>query len=341
MNRYDEIYNIRFADINDVDKIMEFFLNNWNEKHILAKDRDFFLYEFCNGNNVNFIIAEKKVEKTIEAVWGFYKYNNKAGNIDVAGGPWAVSKSKENYPFLGVELLNIAHDMINIRCRIGVGDNPASSGIYHRRIEKSYVGKANHFYIIGDVKEFKISVINKKFTNKYKKYENITLEKINDTNALQKYVDIKEYKESIPYKDLEYLNHRYLNHPYYKYNLFGIKKNDEHIVCLIAREIELNGHKILRIIDCIGIREGIRFCGEIMDSMRGEYEYIDMYNYGLDVSCVKEAGFVLKDENDSNIIPNYFEPFLQQNIDIYYSSTCERFYVYKGDADQDRPNQCY
>jgi hypothetical protein len=40
-----------------------------------------------------------------------------------------------------------------------------------------------------------------------------------------------------------------------------------------------------------------------------------------------------------NIIPNYFEPFVAENIDIYFfSNTNEKVYIFKGDGDQDRPN---
>lgn len=339
MNRYDEEYNIRIANNQDVDRIMYFFLHNWNKNHILANDKKFFQYEFCRDNRVNFIIAEKKKEMTIEAVWGFYQYNNEKGKIDIAGGPWAVSKNKDNLPFLGVELLNRAHDILNFRARIGIGDNPNSSGIYHRRIEKSYVGKVNHFYIIGDYEEFKIAVINERYPNRYKTYDNISYEMIYDTDSLRKYVELKEYKESIPYKNLEYLEHRYLKHPCYKYSLFGVKKDNLPVMCIIAREVYAEGRKILRIVDCIGIRNCIRYCGELFNTLKKDYEYIDMYNYGIEIECAKEAGFTLKSEYSNNIIPNYFEPFLKQNVDIYYSSTCENFYVYKGDADQDRPNR--
>ena len=39
-----------------------------------------------------------------------------------------------------------------------------------------------------------------------------------------------------------------------------------------------------------------------------------------------------------NIIPNYFSPFIRENIDIYirYNDDSTRFF--KADGDQDRPN---
>lgn len=34
-----------------------------------------------------------------------------------------------------------------------------------------------------------------------------------------------------------------------------------------------------------------------------------------------DAGFALLQEKDTNIIPNYFSPYIKENIDIYVSST--------------------
>ena len=42
---------------------------------------------------------------------------------------------------------------------------------------------------------------------------------------------------------------------------------------------------------------------------------------------------------DVIIIPNYYEPFEQKNIDINFSTNIhEGFRMFKGDGDQDRPN---
>lgn len=39
-----------------------------------------------------------------------------------------------------------------------------------------------------------------------------------------------------------------------------------------------------------------------------------------------------------NIMPDYFAPFEQRNIDIYYMSEIEDVILFKGDGDMDRPN---
>jgi hypothetical protein len=68
------------------------------------------------------------------------------------------------------------------------------------------------------------------------------------------------------------------------------------------------------------------------------YEYIDCYCYGISEKTMNAAGFLQRKETDTNIIPNYFEPFLCKNGDVYYyTSNIENFRSFKGDADQDQP----
>ena len=53
-------------------------------------------------------------------------------------------------------------------------------------------------------------------------------------------------------------------------------------------------------------------------------------------------GFKIKSDNSKKIIPNYFEPFIRENIIINfaYKSKFNRknFFLFKGDCDQERPN---
>lgn len=43
-------------------------------------------------------------------------------------------------------------------------------------------------------------------------------------------------------------------------------------------------------------------------------------------------------ENDTNIIPNYFSPYVAENIDIYVGAKYKGAVFFKADGDQDRPN---
>ena len=50
MNKYDERYEIRLANQNDIDSIMEFIDKHWKKDHILSKDKELFKYEYLDDN---------------------------------------------------------------------------------------------------------------------------------------------------------------------------------------------------------------------------------------------------------------------------------------------------
>ena len=111
---------------------------------------------------------------------------------------------------------------------------------------------------------------------------------------------------------------------------------------LITREIQVNDSKVLRVIDFIGEEQDIRNIGQELQNIMNEndYEYIDFYQYGIPEDILNEAGFIKRDKNDTNIIPNYFEPFEKKNVDILIATNVKdnKYFMFKGDGDQDRPN---
>ncbi|MDE6748858.1 MAG: hypothetical protein K2K21_07340, partial [Lachnospiraceae bacterium] len=69
------------------------------------------------------------------------------------------------------------------------------------------------------------------------------------------------------------------------------------------------------------------------------YEYIDFYCYGISDDIMRQSGFIKRESDDVNIIPNYFEPFEARNVDIYFvSNVLDKLHLYRGDGDQDRPS---
>ena len=48
---------------------------------------------------------------------------------------------------------------------------------------------------------------------------------------------------------------------------------------------------------------------------------------------------MLRTADDTNIIPNYLNPLLQENIDYcFFTSSTDKFMMFKADGDQDRMN---
>ena len=164
----------------------------------------------------------------------------------------------------------------------------------------------------------------------------IEVENIDELLKLIDYQDLKKYNF---YKSPEYFNKRYFNHPYYKYHVLVKSKNANSI--LVYRIVKANGGSCIRIMDFLGDeKEFNKLTNYLIDKMLKEkHEYIDIYEVGIEDKVLESSGFVERIEEDSNIIPNYFEPFIQKNIEIYYMSNCNsKFRMFKGDGDQDRPS---
>ena len=64
--------------------------------------------------------------------------------------------------------------------------------------------------------------------------------------------------------------------------------------------------------------------------------------FGLSESEERILGMAVLDPQGEVVIPNYFEPFLQENIVItaaVRNPSDERYVIFKGDSDQDRPSE--
>ena len=122
--------------------------------------------------------------------------------------------------------------------------------------------------------------------------------------------------------------------------IYGIKMNGMNTnAVFVLRVQECKGTRVVRFVDCIGCLEALTcitpFIDDILDQ---EYaEYIDMYEKGVPEEILRRAGWKRVDETD-NIIPNYFSPYVQCNVDINYCTANENIVLFRGDGDQDRPN---
>lgn len=339
MNKYDEKYEIRLANENDIDSIMTFIDEHWKKNHILAVDRELFKYEYLEEKGrVNFILAIDKKKGTIEAINGVIKASHDTEHLDVWDTLW---KSLDgNMAFLGVELLKREPELLGCRTNNGVGDNPETT-IPLMKLMKSYTSKMTHFYMLSNKEKYMIAkidyrpklVIEKDNSYKVKEYVNI--------DEVKSVFNVLENVDCVPYKDYWYINHRYYEHPYYKYNVYGIEKNERAEAIFVLRMQEYNGRMAARIVDYIGNQKAIVGAGSFFSELLGkeDIEYIDFYCNGFQSDILHKVGFSQIMDKDKNIIPNYFEPFVQENIEIYVSSSSTNAFFTKADSDQDRPNK--
>ena len=334
--------NIEFliAKEEDIEAIMKFIKTEWGENHILANSKKLFRYFYLNKDGiVNFAIARDKYTKEIFAIHGYKQCSQKEGYKDFFGALWKAKKC--DYPMIGLLVKDYLFKTSNARTFSGVGSNPNTTIQIMKRLGY-YTGKLQHFYRLNSNIDFKIAIIKDKYNidinedQKFKLRLFRQFEELNECYDFLKNIDIK------PFKDSDYIRYTYFEHISYKYFVYGLEDVNNNIETLIiGREIEQNGNTIFRIVDIIGKEKNLAFVGKEIDRLIKEnnYEYIDLYCIGIDNNILNKFGFIEKDEN-INIIPNYFEPFVQKNVDIYYfrEKSENNIRIFKGDGDQDRPN---
>ena len=328
-------YQIRFAEVSDVEDIMSFIKNHWKEQHILAQNKPFFLYEYGNDKTINFAIARDVSTNELVGLCGFIKNTKELNGSDVWGSLWKVIRTTN--PMLGIQILELVNENTKGRTVSACGIAPKTIEIYYFLGFRT--GKLKQFYRLNDQPTYQIAIVNDAIIPTFQTEKNYILKEESSFDGLD-FLYHDQQKSRFPYKDQWYLEKRYCCHPKYSYKIFTIQK--EAIQSLfIAREVIQNGAKILRIVDFIGDEEDLNYIGTALQYLidSNGYEYIDFYCEGINSAVLEHSGFKCRDEFDTNIIPNYFEPFVAENIDIhFFTNSDEKVYIFKGDGDQDRPN---
>lgn len=344
MNRYDERYDFYFAKAEDIDDIMEYIDTVWKKGHILATDRAFFEYEFRDGDDVHFLIARDRLHNNlIAAINGFYPCAKAKGKpyFDIWGCMWSARKDNQDMPMLGVETGRRLYDLGH-RSETGLGNNQNTAVPIQRRFFKDKTGKLDHYYMLAPQKDYQIANITDKKMIPGKTYVNnpYHMRRINDFSEIEEQFDFQRFVNQIPYKDGWYINKRFFHHPIYQYETYAVCQQQTMEALVTFKRIEIGEREALRLVDFTGDKKVLPYLyTDLQSLLKKQTEYIDFYCYGFNEEDLKKAGFRKREEEDTNIIPNYFEPFVQKNVDIWFNTTQQgEITICKADADQDRPN---
>lgn len=330
---------IRFAEKKDTAQIMEYIDKNWRKGHILSRDRILFEWQYGYGNNnkLNIVLGLDE-NNEIQGMLGFVPYDN-SNEKDIALALW---KANPSTGFLGIKLIKYLIDNEPHREVVCPGINMRTTSKIYEHLGMK-VGQMSQWYRLRDVESFAIAGI----------VDN-TIPKCKANNPRRELVELKTmeafkeifngdneiYQKSVPFKSYSYVEYRYYNHPSYHYSLYALKNNtDKADSVFVFRVQECNGSRAMRLIDCIGDTRNLCLITASIDDLLVKYdcEYADYYVAGIDDEVLFCAGW-RKVESEGNIIPEYFAPFEQRKVDIFYSSSCPGSVLFKGDGDQDRPS---
>jgi len=343
-NRYDTRYDFRIATIDDVSNIMNFIRAEWGENHILASDRKLFIWqygcqEYGDYNKINVVLMTEK-DGQIVGMIGFIPYSNNKECLHIST---AITKICANdvMPMAGIELMKRQVALVGEKVNFASGTNPNTILPIFQKVFKHKVGFMEQYYMLNLEADFKVARPSlDEYVDEFTEYPYI-LKEIVTFDDLSNSYDLKEDNLHMSIKSPEFINKRYFEHPYYKYRKWLINDLEDNSVGVIfGREIEIEGSKILRIVDYRGDLAYLQKIGKALHELLyvEKYEYLDLMVSDLSNYNLQEAGFNKLNHDGKTIIPHYFEPFVQANIKNYYQNNGD-VVIFKADGDQDRPNK--
>ena len=239
---------IKQAKAKDVNDIVSFINKEWEENHILSRNKVFFNYQHIINNKINFIIARKD-EKLI-GVLGYIP-----SSIDLVSDVFTVIwKVLDNQnPLLGIQMLKFLENKKDVRFVFSNGINPKTFGLY--KYLGFYINKLDHYVMINDnLKKFNIAELsNLNFNNTFDSNKNIKyqISILGNVDELDNF-NFGDSSNHIPYRNREYFIRRYLKHPVFKYSIYLIYKSDKPVSLYVTRIQKHNSSQIIRIIDFYG-----------------------------------------------------------------------------------------
>ena len=340
--------SIKFCNSKDIILLMHFLKKNWSRNHVLAKNKKLLRWQHQSHckNSYNFVIEE--INSKIVGCLGFIKHSRYSSNLKNKDTLWIAlwlsdkSKSLSSLSLLSFLFKNEKFENIGV-----IGINSKTNFIC-----KSLgfnLGQLDHYFTINpNIKSFKLIKIPNSLRkqlvlpiNKNEKKIELIINKKFDFKIFGKNKKILKQKFR---KDRLFYIKRYLSHPFYKYKIYWIKKSKKIMGFIVTRICEHKNSKALRIVDFFGYEEALINIGSAVQKIliKKNIEYADFYVHGINKKIMMKSSLLMNQFKKNIVIPNYFEPFIHKNINIkfaYRSNYNKVAPIYKGDGDQDRPNQ--
>lgn len=321
--------NIVQANDSDRIAIQDFLRKNWSENHIFVRDSEFFNFEMSPFGAINFILA-KNNDGEIVGLVGFTQNHSDLSNSNVF---LVMLRVLSDYAKIGLsfKLINSCVSLTNGFVST-VGANVRALPLY--KLLGFSTGYLEHYYWINPrLTSYKICIPPPNTASR----KNETMP---DEVSCFSQVDVISKASFQPLsgrRDFESFTKRYVEHPKYKYKFVLSAGLNSLLVC---REVRANGSKALKVIDYFGDVENISLALRAVKKIAliNNYEFVDIYVKGIEERLFIDAGFVLNTQDESIIIPNYFTPFIQNNVKVSYATRNEELILMRGDGDQDRPS---
>jgi len=344
------MYEIRLAHEADRKALVQFINQHWKINHIFVTCKKLLDWQHLDQarKTYNFVIGIEMKTQMIHGILGFIPLTQFDPEIPLKQlcwmAIWKVQASARGHK-LGRRLLFYLEDTIKPDILSTVGASEMTLSIYQARGYET--GQLSHYFILNPYKSTFHLATTKNYSPPCAKAHTINADKkidqIFENDLTNNTTECFLAQKNLPRKSPGYLVNRYFQHPIYHYQVYRIQDGMDTTGIIVIRICSHKGSLALRIVDFIGSSEALRgLFGQWTSLLKNtDAEYIDFYNTGIDQDNLLSSGFVLREEGDGIVIPNYFEPFLKKNVEINYmikSPVGKTYRIVKGDSDQDRPN---
>lgn len=341
---------VRQARFSERQTILDFIRDQWNPNHVFVTCPQLFDWQYKQEETYNIIIAILKDGETITVlgILGYIpicRYDSNLQSNDIFLAVWKTHE-KLSPPGLGLRLLKYIQSELEPDLIGAIGISDYVKPIY-TLLGYEVSGLRQYAFFNADYGQAKIA---RNVPETAYMHRDVS----SDTNVLKiTQGNLAEHAEVIntishmhrPNKSAEYISNRYLKHPWYDYAVFSCFEAGEIKAVIIWRGVKANGSHILRIVDVIGNQTVLSELHEPLQNMLSDEnaEYIDIMCSGMDEQTLKSGGFISQNEYDELVLPNYFSPFVQENIviDLAYKNLTNKqdeVILFRADSDQDRPN---
>ncbi|MFD2670595.1 hypothetical protein [Marinicrinis sediminis] len=344
--------DIRFSRLEERGRLTRFIHEHWKADHPLVLDPALMDWQYRNeqAGHDHFVVAVQPSGE-LEGVLGFIPTSQFDPSLTVNPDIWlSIWKVKEGSRSagLGMQLLSYLMSEVNPRSIAALGISEVARSIY--RLMGYTTGKLRHFYMLHpNLRSFQlasgISDEDRRSMQNESSQERVQLIRCEESSFLSG-VDhgLVATTGAIPHKTRTYFRQRYFRHPSYRYDTYAIVREEAPQGFIVMRTAKHQTSRAIRIVDYIGREEAWIGLGPCLQQLLLDSgaEYVDFYQHGMQEQIIRQAGFQKRDGDRSVIIPNYFEPFSQENVELefaYKQSSDRPYYLFKGDSDQDRPNQ--
>lgn len=347
--------SIRLAESGDRAALIAFIRDHWNADHIFVRAPEVFDWQYAGPEGrMNMVLAEMggTDERRILGILGFIptgRFDPALGDRDIMLAVWKVREDVAP-PGLGLRLLKYLQAVLSPRLIAAIGISDTVEPIY--RVLGYRTGTLMQAALFDPDRVGRTVLARNVPANAEVRSESTgghaLVELTYGADAETRAAIDALGAARLPAKSWTYLQSRFLDHPWYRYGMRGVVYGGGLIAVLVWRQIEVEGARILRIVDILGDDGWLSNAPALLtpELLRAGAEYVDIVQDGIGPERLRAGGLLGPANHPELVLPGYFAPFEARTVPIKFAfklfgdaETPVR--LMRADSDQDRPNQSW